>query len=208
MLVSLSQVPLSVLDVACGNMRFKTFLDESLSGEVRYHAIDSCPELVPDVSPDSFQRVDIIETLLSGQFPQCVKSPNCDLVVSFGFMHHIPTFELRKQLLQGLIEKTNTGGTVAVSFWRFAQDPKLRKKAQESTKRALRACDVKLESGDYFLGWQEKDTTFRYCHSFTDEEISQLSVSVQNTAQLVDIFEADGRTGNMNTYLVLRKCSV
>ena len=61
-----------------------------------------------------------------------------------------------------------------------------------------------FNEGDYLLGWRNTPGAYRYCHSFSDEEIDSLVASVADKAQCVARFRADGRTGNLNEYLVLQ----
>ncbi|WP_281624914.1 hypothetical protein [Senegalimassilia anaerobia] len=45
---------------------------------------------------------------------------------------------------------------------------------------------------------------YRYCHHFDEPEIERLLAMVADSADLVSRFEADGKTGNLNEYVVLR----
>jgi len=204
LIASLPQVPASVLDVACGNMRFKAFLEERL-GAFAYYGVDACAPLVPDSMRGSFEQLDLIEELAAGTLLAHFEAPECDLTACFGFMHHVPSHALRSALMRALVDKTADGGTIAVSFWQFALDESHRRKAQETTRLALQTVDVDLEEGDYLLGWQNKPGAYRYCHSFDDGEVAQLLDECGDSVQLVDRFSADGKTGDMNTYIVLRK---
>lgn len=142
-----------------------------------------------------------------------------DMVACFGFFHHVPGQEARQQLLQELLALAKPGGLVAVSLWRFADHPPLREKAQRSTQKALEwwnhesaDAPLDLDPGDYLLGWGEPAATgngatapaFRYCHSFSDDEIDALVASAAPNAFPEVRYFADGRTGRLNTYLVFR----
>lgn len=207
----------AVLDVACGNMRFATFLAER-AGECAYFGADNCAALVPDaLKAAQFQQLDIVGALLScvseagarqsgAALAAAIDAPCADLTVAFGFMHHIPTEEARAALLFALLAKTKPGGAVAVSFWEFLNSSELAAKAGETHARGMAALGLPpLNPGDYLLGWKNDAQAFRYCHNFTDDEIDRLVASVAGEAQVIARFSADGRTGNLNTYLVLRK---
>ena len=200
----LPQAPASVLDVACGNMRFKAFLEERID-TFAYYGVDACTPLVPDSMRGSFEQLDLIEELEAGTLLAHLEAPECDLTACFGFMHHVPSHALRSALMRALVDKTVGGGTIAVSFWQFALDESRRRKAQETTRLALQTVDVDLEEGDYLLGWQNKPGAYRYCHSFDDGEVAQLLDECGDAVRLVDRFSADGKTGDMNAYIVLRK---
>ena len=208
--------PLCVLDLACGNLRFERYLADALPGRVLSgYAVDNCDPLVEAgernesdaLSRMSFQNLDAIERLSTGCLREALETPDasCDLAVSFGFMHHVPLERWRVELLRALVAKVRPGGFVAVSFWRFLNSDKLARKAQETTSRARAELGIpELPPNDYLLGWQDTQGLYRYCHHFDEPEIEQLLAMVADSADLVSRFEADGKTGNLNEYVVLR----
>ena len=208
--------PLRVLDLACGNLRFERYLADALPGRMLSgYAVDNCDSLVEagersEFGPLSrmvFQNLDAIERLSAGCLRESLEAPDasCDLAVSFGFMHHVPLERWRAELLRALIAKVRPGGFVAVSFWRFLNSDKLARKAQETTSRALDELGLpELLPNDCLLGWQDTQGLYRYCHHFDEQEIERLLAAVADSAELVSRFEADGKTGNLNEYVVLR----
>ena len=208
--------PLRVLDVACGNLRFERYLTDALpDGMLLGYAVDNCDPLVEagersEFGPLSrmvFQNLDAIERLSAGCLRESLEATDtsCDLAVSFGFMHHVPLERWRMGLLRALVAKVRPGGFVAVSFWRFLNSDKLARKAQETTSRALDELGLpELPPNDYLLGWQDTQGLYRYCHHFDEPEIERLLAAVADSAELVSRFEADGKTGNLNEYVVLR----
>lgn len=207
---------LCVLDLACGNLRFERYLADALPGRVLSgYAVDNCDPLVEAgernesdaLSRMSFQNLDAIERLSAGCLREALEAPDasCDLAVSFGFMHHVPLERWRVELLRALVAKVRSGGFVAVSFWRFLNSDKLARKAQETTIRARAELVIpELPPNDYLLGWQDTQGLYRYCHHFDELEIERLLAAVADSAELVSRFEADGKTGNLNEYVVLR----
>ena len=210
------QEPLRVLDLACGNLRFERYLADTLPGRMLSgYAVDNCDPLVEagergefgPLSRIAFQNLDVIERLSGGSLREALEVPDtsCDLAVSFGFMHHVPLERWRVGLLRALIAKVRPGGFVAVSFWRFLNSDKLTRKAQETTGRARAELGLpELPQNDYLLGWQDTQGLYRYCHHFDEPEIERLLAMVADSADLVSRFEADGKTGNLNEYVVLR----
>ena len=207
---------LRVLDVACGNLRFERYLADALPGRMLSGwAVDNCEPLVEagersefgPLSRIAFQNLDVIERLSGGRLRESLEASDAsrDLAVSFGFMHHVPLECWRAELLRTLIAKVRPGGFVAVSFWRFLNSDKLAGKAKETTSRARAELGIpELPPNDYLLGWQDTRGLYRYCHHFDEPEIERLLAMVADSADLVSRFEADGRTGNLNEYVVLR----
>lgn len=207
---------LRVLDLACGNLRFERYLADALPGRMLSGwAVDNCEPLVEagersefgPLSRIAFQNLDVIERLSGGRLWESLEAPDAsrDLAVSFGFMHHVPLECWRAELLRTLIAKVRPGGFVAVSFWRFLNSDKLARKAQETTIRARAELVIpELPPNDYLLGWQDTQGLYRYCHHFDELEIERLLAAVADSAELVSRFEADGKTGNLNEYVVLR----
>lgn len=207
---------LRMLDVACGNLRFERYLADALPGRMLSGwAVDNCEPLVEagersefgPLSRIAFQNLDVIERLSGGRLWESLEAPDAsrDLAVSFGFMHHVPLECWRAELLRTLIAKVRPGGFVAVSFWRFLNSDKLARKAQETTIRARAELVIpELPPNDYLLGWQDTQGLYRYCHHFDELEIERLLAAVADSAELVSRFEADGKTGNLNEYVVLR----
>lgn len=207
---------LRVLDVACGNLRFERYLADALPGRMLSGwAVDNCEPLVEagersefgPLSRIAFQNLDVIERLSGGRLRESLEAPDAsrDLAVSFGFMHHVPLECWRAELLRTLIAKVRPGGFVAVSFWRFLNSDKLAGKAKETTSRARAELGIpELPPNDYLLGWQDTQGLYRYCHHFDESEIERLLAMMADSADLVSRFEADGRTGNLNEYVVLR----
>lgn len=208
--------PLCMLDLACGNLRFERYLAGALPNRMLSgYAVDNCDPLVEagersefgPLSRIAFQNLDVIARLSGGRLWESLEAPDAsrDLAVSFGFMHHVPLECWRAELLRTLIAKVRPGGFVAVSFWRFLNSDKLARKAQETTIRARAELVIpELPPNDYLLGWQDTQGLYRYCHHFDELEIERLLAAVADSAELVSRFEADGKTGNLNEYVVLR----
>ena len=211
----------TVLDVACGNMRFERFLQERFpESAFRVTAVDNCAPLATGdtdaftlmgeglANRVSFHDLDVMEHLLAGDLAAYLPEHDFDLVACFGFMHHVPGEENRVQLLRALAGKVKPGGSLVVSFWQFLNSPELAAKAQEAHARGVASLQdagldpAQLEEGDYLLGWQNEQDAFRYCHNFTYPEIERLAQEAGLSSQLTTLFQADGRTQNLNAYLV------
>ena len=197
-----------VIDVACGNMRFEKYLENKF-GDSSFDAVglDSCDALGSDRSTSQFVKCDVVRNVMEyGKLRDRVEDYLADLTVCFGFMHHVPTVDLRRKVLGALVDATRPGQTIAVSFWRFASMPKLLEKANQDTREALVLYPgIVLQENDYLLGWNKLEGVYRYCHSFEGDELGRLVDSVVDCAELVDDFESDGRNNALNRYLVFKK---
>ena len=197
---------LRVIDLACGNLRFERFLAERVPG-VRVWAFDACDALMDEgvaaLSKTSsacdlhVRHLDVAKALFADDdLSRCIDAPPADLSVCFGFMHHVALPAHRAAVLRALAAVTRPGGYVAISLWQLERSPRLRAKA-----RPVPGGDA----GDYLLGWQDEQAVQRYCHSFSEGEVDELARTEAAQAEEVARFSADGRAGDLNRYLVLRR---
>ena len=197
----------SLLDVACGNMRFEKFLAQRQVVPDIALCVDNCQKLISDTAPDTgfdvgfpceFKNVDLLDT--NSNFTD----DRFDLIVCFGFFHHIPTTPARVAFLKKLISCLAPFSTLVLSFWQFMKDERIAKKAILTTARATNLFDLALNENDYMLGWKNEADVFRYCHNFTDDEIDEL-VGEAGGVDVVDSYLEDGKNHDLNRYIVLRK---
>lgn len=140
----------SVLDIACGNLRLEAFLANAYPHiDWSFFAVDNCEPLVASGQEDIAKKVhftceDIVSNLLEGlpaaepaNIPALAAATPFDLVVSFGFLHHIPSFDLRRQFLLEALSQVKPGGYLVVSFWQFLNDPAKRAKIEQTHAEAL-----------------------------------------------------------------------
>ncbi len=206
---------LSVLDLACGNMRLAHYLHGCFpQTSITYVATDNCDAFdtqafreLPRCSVQ-FQKLDVLSALLEqpeGEQRRITSVP-CELACSFGFLHHIPGFALRAEVLRLLLAHLAPHGIAVVSFWQFMNDARLAGKARSVTAQAHVArhdiADI-LEDNDWLLGWQSDPAALRYCHHTNDEEIDRL-LHAANAHELAR-FSADGTSGTLNRYVILER---
>jgi SAM-dependent methyltransferase len=187
------KTPLSVLDVGCGNGRFGVFLAQHL--DITYYGMDSSSELL-----------DRARTALSGVNPQLElrdileqppDSGQFDLVVLFGVLHHIPAYNNRQQFMRTLAERVAPGGLFAFAAWRFYEFSRFKDRIVPWPD------NYQVESHDYLLDWRRDVQAIRYCHYVDDTEHAALIAATGLTE--ITSYRADGRSGNINRYSILRR---
>jgi SAM-dependent methyltransferase len=138
-------------------------------------------------------------------------SPRPDLIAVLGVMHHIPTFDLRKQLLEATWRELAPGGLLIITFWQFADGTRFSESKTSPTLRHVHSTDSsapqaaqadRFSDNDYLLPWQNKPAA-RYAHHFCSDEIAKLLQSLYQATPL-DSFTADGKE-QLNYYLILKK---
>jgi tRNA (uracil-5-)-methyltransferase TRM9 len=186
-----------VLDVGCGNGRFETFLRERGAGGFEYTGIDSNEYLLSQFKPmGTSSEVHSIDIL--GEWSIDTKY---DLIVSFGVMHHIPSFSKRDEFVQKCADLLEENGILCLSFWNFLDDERIAKKQANWGEAGLTSDDV--EENDYLLTWERGAHAVRYCHYHTDKEIDEL-VKTSNLKKIAR-YKAEGKNGNLNTYCIVKK---
>lgn len=178
---------MKILDVGCGNGRFYEFI-KSKGFDVEYVGVDSSSELLAlarNRYPEaSWQELDIVNGYKK------IKD-RYDLIVSFGVFHHIPSFELRKNIIDHL---SQLGAVLAISFWQFPKLKNLMKRQVLFNEVGLTKSDV--EENDYLLDWQRGEKALRFCHYVDKAEVMRLMLNSKT-------YYADGKNKETNLYAIL-----
>lgn len=90
---------------------------------------------------------DILSCALEGTPALPCLAHKADMLVCFGFMHHIPSAALRARVLAELCAQIKPGGVIILSFWCFAQSAEGSAKAARETMHAFEALTARAESG-------------------------------------------------------------
>ena len=95
---------------------------------------------------------------------------------------------------------------LAISFWQFRADPRFESRLadwQEFNARASETVPLEeLEQGDFLLRWGDGDAV-RYCHFASPGEAAELTAATG--LERVETFRADGVSGELNLYHLMRK---
>lgn len=191
----------NILDVGCGNGRFGLFLKEKNTSNFSYTGIDQSTALLRLAEKNLSVKTNC--QLIHADVMK-YRVINLDFIGVFGLLHHIPDTKQRTILIKKLIAGLKPGGVIALSFWRVDDLLKLtHKSASQKEIRTMGINPSKMEPGDYFLPFANKVDSWRYVHSISPREIEGYK-KFRNTESLSE-FKADGRNGQLNTYLVLKK---
>lgn len=197
--VSLNRPLLRVLDLGCGNGRFGAFLADQLDCPIAYTGVDSNPLLLKRAeellgSKRLAYRLEAAD-LLGTYAP----AEQFEIIVLFGMMHHIPSFERRRKLLEDALGWLAADGLLVVTFWAFFEQERLRQHIVDWN--APEVPDIyrhlDLEEGDFLLDWRRDVRALRYCHYVNEDEYRRLLVGMS----LAVSFEADGG----NRYVILQR---
>ena len=187
---------LRVLDVGCGNGRLLRFLDRTRLSS--YTGVDQSQALLRHARrvdaaglPVHFEHYNLLEDALPrGEF---------ELVALFGVMHHVPGEAQRRALLQQAATRLTRSGVLAVTFWRFAELSRFDGHRRDWGEAGLDPSE--REPGDHLLTFQGRG--LRYCHHCDAAEQERLcdGLGLQGLAR----FRADGRSDDLNDYVLLRR---
>jgi len=188
----------SVLDLGCGNGNFLRELS------VRGHkaallGVDFSLPLLRDAESApgvEFREVDLDQlSVVSGQL---AVEGGWDVITMFATLHHIPSTEIRLDILKTVKKLLKPNGKFILSNWQFLNSKKLTARIQPWDRVGL--ADKDLDAGDYLLDWRSGGEGLRYAHQFSVEEL--LGLAEQAEMRVTDSFLSDGDGGNLGLYQI------
>jgi tRNA (uracil-5-)-methyltransferase TRM9 len=204
----------SVLDLGCGNGNFLREL--SLRGhKSALLGVDFSPPLLRDAESApgvDFREVDLVKlSAFSDQLTTSVAvlgggdaalseiNNGWDLITMFATFHHIPTNEIRLDILKTVKKLLKPNGKFILSNWQFLNSEKLKARIQPWDKVGINQSEV--DDGDYLLDWRSGgEDGLRYAHHFSAEEL--LRLAEQAGMRVTDSFSSDGNGGNLGLYQI------
>ncbi len=196
-----------ILDLGCGNGEFWSHLSQ---GDFRgaYTGLDLSPQLLdiaranaqkasqPSTPIPVFQQADLSAETWAGALPP--GRSTFDLVLAFAVLHHIPSTELRRKILQKVHLLLEVGGQFIHSEWQFLNSNRLRERIQPWSAAGLSEADVETE--DYLLDWRREGRGLRYVHHFNPTELERLADECGFVIK--EQFTSDGEGGRLGLYQV------
>ena len=190
----------SVLDLGCGNGHFVRELVRR-GHTAPLLGVDFSLPLLRDALEAStpgvvFREIDLSQ--LSVFSDQLSVEGDWDVITMFATLHHIPSTEMRLDILRTVCRLMKEDGKFILSNWQFLNSAKLRLRIQAWDKVGINGND--LDEGDYLLDWRSGGEGLRYAHHFSAEELLGLADQVQ--MRVTDSFSSDGDGGNLGLYQV------
>lgn len=130
-----------------------------------------------------------------------------DVALAFAVLHHLPSHDLRRRVLQELNGLLPPGGVFIHSEWQFQRSARWRARILPWQRAGIDPAE--LEEGDTLLDWrhalpgQAERVGLRYVHLFSLAELSRLAD--ESGFVIVETFESDGEGGRLSVYQVWRK---
>jgi len=190
---------IAVLDIGCGNGRFASFLTKNKI-KIDYLGTDNNSKLI-NLAKNKLSKHPTIKFNQIDLLNQQLKiAKKYDLIVCFGFLHHIPSFKLRLNFLKQLPNLLAINGILALSTWKFYEQSRFRKKIV-SWDKVNTINPAQLEKHDYLLNWGRGVQNLRYCHFIDKVEEKKL---IQNiNLNTINSYRSDGKSKNLNQYYIL-----
>lgn len=191
----------SMLDLGCGNGELARELAKR-GHRGMYLGVDfSLPllreaETQPDGFSAKFLQVDL--TRLSAFSDQLSVEDGWSVITAFAVLHHIPSMDLRLNILRIVYRLLKTDGIFIHSNWQFLNSEKLKARIQPWEAAAISTSEI--DTGDYLLDWRSGGKGLRYVHHFDERELNELAKA--GGFRIMDTFYSDGERGNLGLYQV------
>jgi 2-polyprenyl-3-methyl-5-hydroxy-6-metoxy-1,4-benzoquinol methylase len=193
----------SILDLGCGNGELARELAKR-GHRGSYLGVDFSLPLLREAEsqPEGFSSrfIEVDLTRLAAVKEQLFVSRNWSVVTAFAVLHHIPSYDLRLEILRVVNQLLKKDGLLIHSNWQFLNSAKL--KARIQNWEAIDLSDSQVEVGDYLLDWRSGGHGLRYVHHFDEDELEELATASQ--FEIVETFYSDGETGNLGLYQIWR----
>lgn len=186
------------MDLGCGNGNFLRDLIRR-GHQAPLLGVDFSLPLLRDAESTPgvvFREADLSQ--LSANSEQLLITDGWSLITSFATLHHIPSAEMRLDILKTVRRLLKDGGRFILSNWQFLNSAKLKARIQAWDRVGINENDV--DEGDYLLDWRSGGEGLRYAHQFSAEELAGLAD--QAGMRVIDSFLSDGESGNLGLYQI------
>jgi SAM-dependent methyltransferase len=182
-----------VLELLAARSSCASYLGLDFSQPLLDLAAQGCPQPLP--FPVRFEQADLFEPdwaqNLCGSF---------DCILSFAFLHHLPSHAARQAFLRRVYALLDPAGRFFFSTWQITRSSKLRSRILPWTIANLSESDV--EPGDYLIDWRQGGVGYRYVHEVGKTE--RIRLARASGFKEEETFASDGEQGNLSDYSVWR----
>lgn len=204
----------SILDLGCGNGEFARELAKR-GHRGPYLGVDFSRPLLRDAEahPGGFSAkfLEVDLTQLPAASNQLLNTPRdgdagrqalaadrWSLITAFAVLHHIPSTEIRLDILRTAHALLAEDGRFIHSNWQFLNSEKL--KARIKPWAAAAIPEASVDAGDHLLDWRSGGEGLRYVHHFSESELSSLATT--SGFRVNDQFYSDGESGDLSLYQI------
>ena len=189
----------SILDLGCGNGELARTLSRR-GHHGSYLGLDFSLPLLNEAEREAFAfPVQFMQAdLVSSDWDVETRNDMFDIVFSFAVLHHIPSSELRLQIIQKIHEHLKPDGKFIHSNWQFLNSQRLKARIQPWESIGLKQTDV--DANDYLLDWRRGGKGLRYVHQFDESELADLAQA--SGFEIVETFYSDGENKRLSFYQV------
>lgn len=192
----------SVLEIGCGNGRLAERLERD-SRPLSYVGVDLAKEMIEIAAARSANLHSItaefrVADVTAPGWNAALPGAPFDIAIALAVLHHIPSFELRRQVLHDVHAVLKPGGLLVMTNWQFLKNDRMRKRIEDW--QVVGVDERQLETGDALLRWKRGGTGYRYCHWLSKTEVEELAK--QSGFLVLRQFFADA---DLNLYSVLKR---
>lgn len=187
----------SVLDLGCGNGLFLQTLSKR-GHKSPLLGVDFSLPLLRDAESSGgveFREIDLTKLSV---FSNQLSVNSWSVITCFATLHHIPSNEIRLDILKTIKNLLSKDGKFILSNWQFLNSEKLKSRIQDWGKVGLSKNDV--DENDYLLDWRNGGEGLRYAHHFSSEELHTLANQVGLRVEAE--FLSDGENGKLGLYQI------
>jgi 2-polyprenyl-3-methyl-5-hydroxy-6-metoxy-1,4-benzoquinol methylase len=193
----------SILDLGCGNGELaRTLARRGHHGS--YLGLDLSLPLLDEAEREAFAfPVQFMQAdLVSDDWEHVIAhNDTFDIVFSFAVFHHIPSLELRLQIIKKIREHSKPDGMFNHSNWQFLNSPRLQARIQPWESIGLQGSEV--DANDYLLDWKRGGKGLRYVHHFDESELNDLAKA--SGFEIIETFYSDGENKKLSIYQAWKK---
>jgi SAM-dependent methyltransferase len=205
----LAQIPAGsrVLEIGCGDGKVGRRLAARgcayVGVDVSNAMIARAKEFTENWRTGEFSNSQILffqADVLTPSWSKIIEGQPFDWILAFAVLHHLPGAETRARVVRECAARLAEGGRLVFSNWQFTRSERLRARVRSWEELGLNAEQV--EANDYVLSWERKGRRgLRYVHLLDEAEARQLAA--QANLRVLEVFSADGVSGNLAEYGVL-----